>query len=520
MEGQEIRMRMLLVAALSGATLLGGLKGFAAEAEGLSCEKLASLDLTDTTITLAAEVPRGTFDPGPPAAAFLFDPPYETMPTFCRVTATVAPTTDSEIKIEVWMPAERWNGRLMTVGNGGFLGAFYYGDMFASVMQGYAAAGTNTGHDGGLTDASFGAGHPEKVVDFGHRAIHLTAVTAKAIVAAHMGSPATQSSYVGCSTGGRQGIEAAQRYPQDFDTILAGAPAANMARLQAYSLNLQQVLTQTEHPLPVEKLPLIREAALAACDADDGVADRVIADPRTCRFDPRDLVCEAGGDQSQCLTPAEADGAARIYAGPINPRTGEILYPPPLPSSEMEWGVFAAPETFGSTFYRQLVKNDPQWNIFTFDFDHDVERGAQVGGGAMESMNPDISAFVARGGKLLLWHGWTDAYVSPLNTIVYYEKVVDTIGEDAARDSVRLFMFPGMDHCGNGEGPGWTAYGAEVERLFDWWQGGSAPESVLASRPLPDGGVLTRPVCRYPQAARYDGTGDPNSADSFVCTAE
>ncbi len=513
-------MRMVPPAAVCAAALIGSLYGSAAEAEGLACEELASLALPDTTITSAAQVSAGSFDPGPPPEPFMFDPPYETMAAFCRVTATVAPTADSEIKIEIWMPAEGWNGRLMTVGNGGFLGAFYYGDLFASVMQGYAAAGTNTGHDGRATDASFGAGHPEKVVDFGYRAIHVTAVTAKAIVAAHTGLAPMLSGYVGCSTGGRQGIEAAQRYPQDFDTILAGAPAANMARLQAYTLNLQQVLTDPEHPLPLEKLPIVREAALAACDADDGVADRVIADPRMCRFDPRDLVCKAGADESQCLTPAEAEGVARVYAGPINPRTGELLYPAPLPSSEMEWGVFAAPETFGSTFYRQLVMNDPQWNIFTFDFDRDVVRGAQVGGGAMESMNPDISAFVARGGKLLLWHGWTDAYVSPLNTIAYYENVVDAIGEDAARASVRLFMFPGMDHCGGGEGPGWADFGSEVERLFDWWKGGPALERVLASRPLPGDGVLGRPVCPYPQAARYDGTGDPTAAGSFSCSAE
>ncbi|HEY5569263.1 MAG TPA: tannase/feruloyl esterase family alpha/beta hydrolase [Gammaproteobacteria bacterium] len=479
------------------------------------CENLASLVLPGTTITTGTMVAAGAFTP---PGAPQFGPPvdYSGLPAFCRVAATLSPVPDSEIKFEVWMPAQGWNGKFMGTGNGGAAGAVFHFAMAEPLSAGYAVANTDTGHEGGPADWSFAVGHPEKLIDSGYRAVHEMTLQAKAIVAAHYGTAPTRSYWSGCSTGGRQGLVEAQRFPEDYDGIAAGAPASPWVPLMLHSLIAEQVMTDPAGALPPAKLPLIREAAIAACDAQDDVTDRVTTDPERCDFDPGVLAC-TGSDTSMCLTSREVEAVRKVYRGPVNPRTGEQIAPGPMPGSELEWAAYT-PAAFpiASNFMRDIVFEDPDFDLFTFDFDDDVARARQAVDAIFDASNPDLSAFAARGGKLLLWHGWTDGLIPTRGTINYYDSVVATLGADTAADHVRLFLAPGVNHCQGGDGPSIVDYAAALDR---WVESGTAPESIVASRPLDEGGTRTRPLCAYPEIARYKGTGDTDGAASFECTA-
>lgn len=475
------------------------------------CDSLAAQALPGVAVTLAEVVPAGGFTPavapgGPPGAAN----PYAALPAFCRIAATLTPVAGSEIKMELWMPTEGWNGKFLGAGNGGFAGAILTAPMADPLRRGYAVANTDTGHAGNSQDASFGAGRPEAIVDFAYRAVHEMTVTSKALAAVYYGGAPAASYWVGCSTGGRQGLANVQHYPEDYDAVVAGAPANNMARLQAHSIMLQQAMTR----LPTAKLSLVNNAAIAACDANDGLTDRVIGRPDQCSFDPAPLACAAGADEASCLTPPELDAARSIYAGTNNPRTGESIYPAPEPGSEAQWAVFSAPETIGSSFYRHLAIGRQDWDFQTFDFDRDVEAGLAVGDGVMQTQDPAIADFVERGGKLLLWHGVADPLVTPGNTIDYYESVEAALGAEA-EDSVRLFLAPSVGHCGGGEG---YAPADLLTAIETWYETGETPEMLLAAKTV-EGVRRTRTLCPYPEVAQYDGAGDPNDAASFSCVA-
>jgi feruloyl esterase len=467
-------------------------------------------------ITAAAPVPAGGFVPEAPSPPYVPPSLYQGLPAFCRVEARVAPTPDSAIGIEVWLPADGWNGKLMGTGNGGAQGAIFHWSMAAPLARGYAVANTDTGHVGDGADWSFAVGHPEKLVDYAWRAVHEMTVKAKAVVEAHYGTPPRLSYWSGCSSGGRQGLMEALRFPQDYDGILAGAPANAWVPLMAHTLLVQRSLTDPAGPIPPEKLPVIREAAIAACDAADGVADRVVADPRQCRFDPGSLRC-AGGDGPACLTAAQVESARRIYRGAANPRTGEAIFPGPEPTSELEWAAFV-PGAFpiGANYFRDLVLGDPAWDPRSFDFDRDVERAREVEGGLIDATDPDLGAFARRGGRLLLWHGWSDGLIPARSTVDYYGAVVAKLGGEAARAHVRLFMAPGVAHCWGGEGPYVIDALSALER---WVEQGEAPERILATRPLEGGGTRSRPLCPWPQVARYRGSGSSDDAASFACAA-
>ena len=481
-----------------------------------ACENLAALALPDATITLAAVVPAGAFAlPGP--SPFGPGPDFSGLPAFCRVAATLVPVADSSIKIEVWMPAAGWNGKFMGTGNGGAAGAIFYGDMILPLTRGYAVANTDTGHEGGGADWSFAVGHPEKLVDSGYRAVHEMTVQAKAIVAAHYGTAPSRAYWSGCSMGGRQGLMEAQRFPADYDGIVARAPANSWVPLMTHSILVEQAMTDPAGALSSAKLPLMREGAIAACDARDGVTDRVVTDPPSCAFDPGILECTAGGDTATCLTSREVDAVRGIYRGPVNARTGEGIMPGPEPGSELEWAAYT-PAAFpiASNFFRDVVFADPGWDLFAFDFDADVARAREVTDVMFDAASPDVSAFVARGGKLILWHGWTDGLIPARNTVDYYDSVVATLGADTAADHVRLFMAPGVNHCAGGEGAAEFDY---VSALEGWVEQGTAPERLVASRALEGGGMRTRALCAHPQVARYDGTGNPEDAASYECAA-
>ena len=478
-----------------------------------SCESIQSLSLPHTTIGKAEMVAAAPFRaPGPgPAAA---NPqPGPILPAHCRVAASIEPVTDSHIEIEVWMPAENWNGKFEAVGNGGFSGAIGVGALAAAVREGYAAASTDTGHKGG--SASFALGHPEKMVDFGYRAVHEMTEKAKAIVQDYYGRAPRLSYWNGCSTGGRQGLKEGQRFPEDFDAILAGAPANYETHLHAWTVEVgMAAIKNNENILPVGKLPLINQAVIEACDALDGVKDGLLTDPRRCRFDPAKLQC-SGADTGNCLTAEQVEAVRRIYA-PARTKSGALIFPSFEPGSELGWGGKAtgnAPPQIGQDTFMYLTYADPKWDWHTFDLDRDTAAADEKDGGIINAIDPDLSRFKAHGGKLLLYHGWNDTAIAPENTIKYYESVLKKMGPDQS-GWMRLFMAPGVEHCGGGPGPNQFSMMGALER---WRESGTAPDQITAWHV--SGATVDRshPLCPYPQVAVWKGVGSINDAANFTC---
>ncbi len=487
----------------------------AVPAFGASCDSLAKLALKDTTITMAQVVPAGQFSPpGERQGGGRAANPYKDLSDFCRVAVTIKPTSDSDIKVEVWLPVNGWNSKFQAVGNGGWAGVISYSAMAEAVRAGYASASTDTGHVGGR--GTFALDHPEKLIDFGWRSEHEMTVKAKSIIQAFYGSAPKLSYWNGCSTGGRQGLKEAQKFPDDYDGIIAGAPA-NRTAISLWIAHA--VLKDPASYIPPAKYPVIHQAALNACDSRDGLKDGLIDDPTKCNFDPKVLLCKAG-DGAECLTSPQVEAAKKIYSPAVNPRTGQQLFNSLVPGTELGWGVQAqGPEPSANIYdqYRYVVFKDPKWDWKTFDFDKDVVRGDLPENLVMNATDPDMKAFFAHGGKLLLYHGWSDTNVPTLNTIKYYKSVVDNLGGAVkASNNVRLFLEPGMGHCGGGEGP--NAFD-KVGALEKWVEQSKAPEVLNASHST-DGKVdRRRPLCPYPQVAKYKGTGSIDEAANFVCSA-
>jgi len=479
------------------------------------CEQLKSVILPGATVTLVESAVAGPYrPPGTPNESQPL-----ALPACCRVALTLKPSADSDIKAEVWLPeAADWNGKILMAGGGGFVGSLSYGAMAAALREGYATASTDTGHEGG--EAGFALGHPEKVVDFAHRAVHETTVKTKAIVAAYYGRGARFSYWQGCSTGGRQGLMEAQRYPEDFDGIIAGAPANNQIRLCAWRMAVvAATLKDPARALPVAKTALLNKAVLNACDALDGVKDRLLADPRNCHFNPATLLCR-GPEQDDCLTAGQLETVKMAYSD-ARKHNGELIYPRLPPGGELGWrlpGQAKEPGSIDVGMFRFIAHQDASWDWRTFDLDRDTAL-AQERAGFMEANSPDLSAFKARGGKLLIYHGWNDGgsggAISALNSIAYYESVLARMGPDQKR-WLRLFLVPGMAHCGGGPGPNQFSALAALER---WCESGMAPDRIVAAKVI-DGRVeMTRPLCPYPQVAVYSGVGSINDEGNFACKA-
>lgn len=508
-----------------------------AQAATAPCEGLTSLSLPNTTITSARLVPAGPFvppapqgPPGGPVAAPAGQPqgrgvqpegrgggqgPAQAgivLPAHCRVAAVLRPSPDSHIEIEVWMPAENWNGKFQAVGNGGWAGTISYAAMATALQEGYATASTDTGHKGG--NALFAIGHPEKLVDFAYRAIHEMTVRAKALINAYYKRPARLSYFNGCSTGGRQGLMAAQRYPEDFDGIVAGAPANYQTHLHAWDLSVAvPVLRDRSSAVPPEKLQIVNRAVIAACDAEDGVADGLLNNPRACTFDVAALQCK-GPDDGTCLTAAQVATLKRVYS-PARTRSGQYVFPGKDPGSELGWGPYVNPQqapavSVGSF---QVAYNDPKWDPLTFDLDRDLEVVDEKVGAIVNAINPDLRAFKARGGKIIMYHGWNDTAISAGNSIDYLTSVQKRMG-GRQDDFIRLYMVPGMQHCGGGPGPNQVNWMAALER---WREANVAPERLDAHRVANNRVDMTRPLCPYPQLAVYTGVGSTNDAENFVC---
>ena len=478
-----------------------------------TCERLSSLSLAETTITAAQTVAPGAFAPRDESAD-----EFKNLPTFCRVAATLKPTSDSDIQIEVWLPASGWNGRFMAVGNGGWAGTISYAGMSGPLARGYAVASTNTGHSGTSDDGSFALGHPERLIDFGYRAVHEMTVKARAILTAYYGNAPKRSYWKGCSTGGRQGLMEVQRFPSDFDGVIAGAPANNLTHLQVHGVWIAQAVHEDEASyIPSAKYSLIHNAVLEACDALDGVKDGVLEDPTRCKFDPKVLQCK-DADGSGCLTAPQVEAVRRIYGPATNPRTKEQIFPGWEPGSELGWAAKAGPQpsSMQGSYWRYVVFKNPHWDYKTFNFDSDVALGDRIGKDIVNATDPNLKTFFGRGGKLLQYHGWSDQLISPRSSINYYRSVLDAMGGAGKVDeSYRLFMVPGMAHCGGGDGPDqFDAIGA----LEQWVEQGKAPDQIIASRIKDGKAERTRPLCPYPQVATYKGSGSTDDAANFLCS--
>jgi feruloyl esterase len=490
-------------------TLLVGIAG----AEAATCESVSSLKLQDATVTLAQPVAAGAFTP-PAGGRGGNQQAFSTLPAFCRVAATLRPTPDSDIKIEVWLPASGWNGRFQAVGNGGWNGNIDTNALAAGVRRGYATASTDTGHTGGGGPWMQNA---EKLVDYGYRAVHEMAVKAKAIIDAYYDAPLQFSYFNGCSAGGRQGLKAAQTVPDDFDGIVAGAPALNATGRAAFSMWVAQNVHEDEASfIPPAKFPAIHDAVLRACDALDGVTDRVIEDPKACTFDPQVMACTAG-DSATCLTAPQVEAARRMYQPLVNPRTGQTIFPGLAYGSELGWATFggARPFGIGAQMYQHMVFKDPSWDYKTLNFDSHMSLVDQIENGTINAMETNLEPFFASGGKLLQYHGYADPQISALSSVEYYDRVLAAMGGPASvAPSYRLFMVPGMNHCGGGDG---TATFDMLAALEQWVEKGVAPDRIAASRVRDGKTDRTRPLCPYPMVATYTGSGSTDEAANFVC---
>jgi feruloyl esterase len=383
--------------------------------------------------------------------------------------------------------------------------------MARAVSQGYATASTDTGH--GTGGGSFAAGHPEKLVDFGYRAVHEMTVHAKEAIQAFYEKPAARAYWNGCSTGGRQALMEAQRFPADYDGILAGAPANYMSHLQPWSLWIPKAVHATpESFIPPAKYATLHKAAIEACDMLDGVKDGVIENPMACHFDPAAIECK-GADSDACLTKPQVEAARKLYRPATNPRTGAFIFPGYEPGSEGGWAGLAGqqPMAIPVDTFKYVVDNNPSFDWQSFDFDKGVALAEKGFAESVDAVDPDLRPFTGHGGKLILYHGWNDQLIAPRNTINYFNSVQYVMGNARMEDSVRLYMVPGMAHCGGGDGTGTFDM---METLDKWVTANQAPKEVVASRINP---ARTRPLCPYPQVAVYKGSGNTDEAANFSC---
>jgi len=501
--------RVLLVAMFAAA---GTAYSQTAIPPARTCESLASVVLPDTAIESA-----------------VLEPATSVRPAFCRVTAMVThPPAGDRIRVFIGLPTGRWNGRFQGVGGGGFSGGNPNG-IVVPVAQGYASGSTDTGHEGGSGSFALGANgrlNWQLIRDNAYLGIHEMTVTGKALAEAFYGRAPRYSYFNGCSTGGRQGLSEAQRYPADFDGILSGAPAINWTKLHVEQMWGQLVMLQAGNFLPPCKFAAAQAAAVAACDEADGVKDGVLEDPRGCAFDPKQLVGTTAGDCG-AFTESDADVVRKIWQGPRR-RDGSFLWYG-LPRGADFSGLNATggtpltgrPNQITLDWWRYFLAQNPQWDWTTLtagsyeqSFDQSVEEFSAV----LATDNPDLSGFRDRAGKIILWHGWFDPLIYPEGTIDYYQRVQRQMGgaEETAKFA-RLFMAPGVGHCSGGPGP---QPAGQFDALVRWVEEGTAPEVLNAVRRDKAGKVVgSRPLCRFPLVARYQGTGSTDDAANFVCVA-
>jgi feruloyl esterase len=509
--GKGFNMRLAASIVVVGAVL--GAAG-SALAQGMACNELVQLKLSQAKVTSAEIIKKGTFQwPATSQAprGFTLDP--EALPEFCRVAATLTPGEDSDIKMEVWLPTRNWNGNYHTVANVGWGGTIQYRGLIETMQRGYATASTDTGH--ATQDGSWAIGHPEKVKDYGGRAIHETTVKAKEIAKAFYGKAPAASYMSGCSLGGLQTVNAIQDYPEDFDAVVAGSPHINMTRYNAAQLWPSWLLSRDpEKSIPREKLDYIHKVVLEKCDGSDGLKDGIVDDPLTCGFKPSSLLCK-GAETSECLTKKQAEFLQQMYDGPVLQSTGKSINPGPLVGSESNWSSFVQPKPLAvaSDLFKYLVFEDPNWDFKTMDYDKDIILTEKKVAPVINADNPDLSAFFNRGGKLMMYLGSYE-YTNYTAHLGYIDQVRKTIGAKKTDDSVRVFIVPGMNHCAGGIGADTFE---KLETIERWHETGKAPDVINASHVEDGKAIFTRPLCAYPKTARYQGSGDPSKAENFVC---
>jgi feruloyl esterase len=474
-----------------------------------ACEDLRKLKLPHATVEKAEIVAAGASTL--PAVlvqnawAGSSEVPAPRLPAFCRVLLGIHAVPDSRITVEVRLPTGDWNDRFIAVGNGGGGGQINWRAMSRPLSRGYAVASTDTGHTAAGTttfDHTFAVGHPEKVTDFAHRAVHEMAVNAKAVVAAFYGRAPKYSYWNGSSTGGRQGLKSAQMYPGDFDGIVAGAPVFNSAEFHASSYRIPLAIASGAVAVASEKLKLLNAAVVRQCDVTDGVRDNVIGDPLACRFDPASV---------SELTAAELAMVRTMYEPLRHPTTNAEIFPGFTPGSELGWS-FSGPSLEGPPDHF-LVLNKPGFDK-AVNLATDVDRWDKADAGQMSAATTDIRAFFKRGGKLMMVHGWSDPQIAPLGSIRYYRQVTKDLGD--VRSSFRLFMVPGMGHSRGGVGVNDFDTLTAIEQ---WVEQGTAPDRILGSRLVDGKAVYSRPLCSWPQVAKYNGSGDPDDAASYACVS-
>ena len=481
-------MKQLLIAA--GAMMALATPGLArAETD---CAALASTPLAHAQVTSAK---------------------LESAGALCRVNITSRPTADSDIRIELWIPmGDAWNGKYLQVGNGGFAGSISSGQLKSLATRGYAVAGTDNGHQSPVgTSAAWALGHPEKIVDYGWRSLKETTDVSKALIAAQKsggqkGGGLKLSYFMGCSDGGREALMEAQRFPADFDGIVAGAPANYMSLLFANGASQQQALARPGAYLGKPQLELLQAASLKQCGGE-----AFIRDPAACRFDPRSLIC-AKGQTEGCLTAAQAGAARSIYEGRRDPRPGRIAVGGVSPGAEAMSGGWqawitgpakprngeAAGSRFSSNAFKYFAFQDPSFDFLKLDLGEGVDRAKARMSPIIDSENPNLSAFKARGGKLIQYHGWADPGIPAASTIRYYEDVRRTMGDTSS--FYRTYLVPGMLHCGGGMGPSTVDWVS----VLDKWVVEMAPPGPLTATSVANGSQL---LCPYPEAAKADGAG-------------
>ncbi len=496
-------------------------------AQAVSCASLKTAGLEDATITSAETVEPGAFvlpttdETVPAAQKERAVQAFEELPAFCRVAVTFKPAPDSSIKVEVWIPARGWNGRFLGVGNGGWGGEINYNSLAGGLRQGFATGASDMGTGGfSAPDRSTWTvlESDDRLKDFGYRSTHLMTLAAKTLIQAFYGTGPKFSYWNGCSTGGKEGLAEAQRFPDDYNGIVEGDPASYFTHLM-FSLQWYGAAARSDPagPLPPSKFAALHRAVLNACDAADGVVDGIVSDPERCRFDPQTIACKKA-DSPDCLTPAQLKTVTAIYGGARNPRNSAQIFPGEIPGSELGWaGMLNVPgPTLTSLSYFQFaLHRDPQWNPQTLNFDSDVAFADHADGEILNDIDPDLKAFKAHGGKLLMFHGWSDPIISPMESIDYFENVVDAMGGmDKTTDFVRLFMFPGVGHCQGGPGPDIFD---KIGAIEQWAEQGLAPDAIVATRTGGDGHPMSRPLCAYPEFAEWNGKGDTDDAASFSC---
>jgi hypothetical protein len=515
---------------------------FAAQAlADTDCGGLAGKTFGDATITGATNV-------APPSSLIGKDPPLPTAlhDNFCRVQGEIKPTADSAVGFEVWLPpASAWNGKYEGVGNGGFAGSFIYPSMELALEAGYAVSATNTGHSGSSLDSDWAMGHPEKIVDFGWRGIHETALTSKAIVEAYYSKAPAHAYFSGCSDGGREALLEAQRFPKDYDGIVAGAPANYWSKLMSNAIGVQQSLAGPGGWLSPAKLDTVTKAVVATCHGDGGYLD----DPSRCSFDPGTLACK-GEASDACLTAPELATLRTIYSGAVDASGKPVFggYPAGGEAGPTAWSLWITgtePKrnegtllyTFGTGFFSAMVESDPKFDYRKLKIGEGLASADQKTGAALDATDIDLGAFRAAGGKLLQYHGWSDAAIPATSSINYYEAVASKMGGlGNIQPFYRLFMAPGMQHCGGGLGP--NAVGGVfgypppsrdpqhdvVAALAHWVEDGVAPTSITATSYVGDdpskGVAAQHPWCAYPESVHYSGQGDRTQAASFTCSAK